>query len=1115
MKPTTLLWCAAVVAACANVASPSPIAADRLARARELLDTDPHAALSLADELLAQTPNWRDARMCRADGSRKLAAQAHGSQSEFLWRDAAHDLEIVVGDSKPGTEADAWRMLAECRRALGEYDPAAEAAMKAAEAFAARRTAVGRQLAASAILLAGDCQMQTFAAARQKEIASGKPGPNGVVPPGSEVLTLAANLASRFESVRAEYPAEACTRLATIWQWLGQDGQATAELERGIRATPAANEIHAAYLDWMVRRGLQDELVGAYAGFVRETPNVPVLRWHLGRSQFARADQLRRSGDFQGAIAAYGKALAAYGEYAAMTPADSDNAKQWLALCELSIARVSVELGDHAGAQRHLFAADEASAAAVAMVDGKPQLVDSFGSHYAGVVFALNRALAESGAEGVEKALAFNEAVLQRHPDHWGFVYNNAALPARDLGIRREAEGHHAEAVALWEKAYGFYRKAVALSPDDARIANDCGLMLTYYLDRDFDEARRLFDRAIAIGTAQLAALPQDADQRERQTLEEAVGDAWQNIAILQRKHLHAPFADYRRFCEEAVKFFPYERRAAATLLRTEGADDGDSPATAARLQGGAAEALAKVKPQVDAKAGEGDYDSALALLDGLAKDCKDFAPYHALRGELNLKLAAKARDEGRKGAEFFFQDAIAALKKAVSLDGEPAAPRQLLAQAQFDGNDLEGATSTISALLLHLQSKGGGKPEEILAAHTLRASAATRAYAAKKQEGKDDAELLTAARTSLRALEAKDKIDAALLSLWSATEQWAGAPVEAVNVYVRAVARHPEDQGLLNSLVETAAAQKQLQPAIDALQGKQDATILWYVGKLRYLVAAQLREGGKNPEALQALDAAQKDFTASMQKNESYRNSCQQWMAMCLGKKGNIAFRSDDFANAEKWLLEAVRMHPATIAEDLGLGESTKLGVLMLADRFYKKQDLGKVEAIYRAASDAAQNDLDLLNNSGLFARDYGNALEGSGKKAEAMAMYEQSYKAYRRATQLDGSNVRLRNDTALIAIHYLERDWNESKAWLDAAIADGDRMLAQDQPSDPQERQQLDEAVGDCYENLALWHLKHSKDYAAAKAAAEKSLTHRPGSRRPGARRHLQEAERLLQGK
>ena len=257
------------------------------------------------------------------------------------------------------------------------------------------------------------------------------------------------------------------------------------------------------------------------------------------------------------------------------------------------------------------------------------------------------------------------------------------------------------------------------------------------------------------------------------------------------------------------------------------------------------------------------------------------------------------------------------------------------------------------------------------------------------------------------------------------------------------------------------------------------------------------------------------KTFADSMQKNGDFRDSCEQWTAMCLGKKGNIAFRTDDLANAEKWLMESIRLRPDRITEDLGLAETTKLGLLLVADKFFRKGDLAKTEALYRAASDLAHGDLDLLNNSGLFARDHGNQLERDGKAKEAMNMYEQSYKAYRRAQQLDPANVRLRNDCALIAIYHLDRDWELSKELLDAAIADGKKMLEENPPSDAQEKQALDEAVGDCYENLALWHLKHSKDYAAAKAAATQSQGHYPGARRGGARRHLQEAERLLQGK
>src|SRR5690606_31813113 len=108
---------------------------------------------------------------------------------------------------------------------------------------------------------------------------------------------------------------------------------------------------------------------------------------------------------------------------------------------------------------------------------------------------------------------------------------------------------------------------------------------------------------------------------------------------------------------------------------------------------------------------------------------------------------------------------------------------------------------------------------------HLVRANAAARAYAAKKGEGGDDPDLLTAARASFRLLEQQGKLDATLRSLWSVTEQWAGAPAEAVNVYVRALAKSPDDQALLNTVVDTAAAQGQLQLAVDALATRTDAT--------------------------------------------------------------------------------------------------------------------------------------------------------------------------------------------------------------------------------------------------------------------------------------------------
>ena len=1112
MKPTTLFWCGALLAGCASVPTPSPAPTadqqDRLARARALLPEQPVEAIEAAEALLAEDPELRPARLVAAEGSLRLARAGRG-QVQLHLIDAANGFDRALAGADDADHPEALQLLAECRHDLGEFEAARTAALRAANGFMALDLPERRQQAANALLLAGKCDLQRFVTAREAEKSAGAPDSRGIVPFGRETQALAAQAGASFEQARRALPAEATLQLALLHQWLEQPAEVLRELERGLQEAPAEQAIHDAYIAWMRDNGQTAALPGAYARLVRERPTTTILRWHLGRALFERAERLRTDGNFAGALAAYEKADATFAEYAAMVPAHADGAAQWRASCRLAMSRAAIDAGDLRGAEQHLLAAADAGADASAT------------RHFTAAAFALHVALAESGADALARTLAFNEELLRRFPGRWGFLYNNAALAARDLGVQKSKAGDAAAARELWERAYRHYEQAVELSPDDARIVNDCGLMLIYHLDRDFDRARALFERAIELGRAQLAALPADAPVRERELLEEAVGDAHQNIAVLQKEQLHRPFAEYREHCEEAVKYYPYQRREAAALLRNEGAHALASTAradTAARLaaaQGGAAEALAKRRAEIDAKAAAGDFDGALLVLDELAKDCKDHAPYQLLKGELNLKLAAQARETGRSGVELFYQDAISALTRAVELDPEPVGPRQLLAQAQYENGDVETATRTLQGLLLHLQSQGGGKPEDLAALHALRANAAARAYAGKKQGGGDDPELLAAARASFRFLEEQQRLDAAALQVWSSTEQWAGAPAAAVDVYVRALRRAPDDQALLNALLEVAAAQQQLPVAIDALAARTDATGLWFLGKARFWLADTQRQSGKNAEALATLDDAAAAFRASMQKNPDYRDSCEQWLAMCLGKKGAIAIATDDAANAEKWLLEAVRARPDRIVEDLGGQDTTKRAILFLIDKHMRRRDLAKVESIARAVADAANSDVDLLNNAGLFARDLGNQLEAQGKVDAAKEMYEQSYKAYRRAQELDPANVRLRNDCALIAIYHLERDWELARQLLDAAIADGDAQLRDAPPADANEKEQLEEAVGDCYENLALWHLKHGGDAAAAKAAAQQSMKYHPRERRPGARRHLAEAERRLQGK
>ena len=1119
----------AILAACASIVPPTQAEAEQIASARDLLTSKPDRAADAAEALLKQNPQLREARLLLAESSLSMARSPDFQGRQLHLIDATRNFEKALNDVEDEQYADELTLMAQAYRDLGEWLKGSAAARRSANGFGQRQGLENTKKHSIARVTGADCDYRRFVENRNPELNNGVADMNGIVPPEPTTQKLAAEASAGYEEARFDFPAHCTNQLAAIHRWLGQNGEAIRTYERGVINNPTETAIHDAYINWMCDLGQEDALVGGYRRFVREKPDAPILRWFQGRAIYARANRLRREGNFQGSIAIYQKSRDVFSQYLATAAQYRDAINQWQALCDLSMARCAADNGDLDSAQNYLLAAGSTSPKTTQYVDGKPQLVDTYGNHFTGAAFAIHRALTQAPDDALERTLAFNELVVMTYPDRWGFLYNNAGLAARDLGVMAAEKGEADTAEKLWERSYQHYVKAVELSPTDARIVNDCGLMLIYYLNRELDKARDLCERAIAIGAAQLAELPIDTSEVDRHLLEEAVGDAWQNIAVLLRKHEGAEFKDYRHFCEQAVKYYPYQRREAAALLRNEGnnqlgsalrgnsgSNSGSSSANLTNAkQGSAAEALKKAMPEITRHAASEDFDSALNILDKLSKDCKEYAPYHLTRATMTWKLANQARDNGRKGTGMFYQDAVNAFQRAVDLDPEPVEPRQMLAQAQYDANLAEKASATITSLLAHMQSQGGGSDEQRLAAYTLGANAASRAYAAAKSAGNESAELLTSARTAMRWLESKEQLTLPLLKLWSTTEQWAGAPAAATNIFIRASERAPNDFGLLEIVVNTAAEQKQLPLALVSLAKRNDAGTIWYLGKAQFYLAGEERQNGNADKAMEMLNAARASFTQSKSKNPAYQDSCEQWIAMVIGKQGNICYASKKYDECEKLLIEATKMRPDLINQDLGLSESTKRGILFLVDYHRKKRNIEKCESISRTTANAAVNDIDLQNNSGLFSRDWGNMIERNGNVEEAMEMYEQSYAAYGRAVKLDSKNVRLRNDLALIAIHHLDRDWDETKALLEGAITDGNATLENSPPDDANDLERLNEAVGDSYENLALWHLKHSGDGAAAKAAATKSLDYYPGKGRPGARRHLRAAEQLLQGK
>ena len=1132
MKHCLLLGsvCLLLIACATSGPSIAPETEAQLQTARQQLQQgDPDAALAITDQLLREHPNWVAANRVAAASNLELAkVDRRGLDPRLVLGDAAEHFERVLAVDED--DAGSWIGLADAHYQLGQYEVAEEDALQGLRLLQTDPNG-NVVLMTNGMLITARCHIQQLVALRQEEAKTGEPDENGFVRPGVEARQHAAMALSMLENVQRTMPNDGYGLAANVYQWLGQHDEALATLERGIRADPNASELHDRYQDIYVEMGQTRALASAYRRFVRENPGQTILVWHQGRALVRLADDLRSKSSYASALQAYGQARDCFASYVEAVPLHRNSANWWLAFCDLSMARMASQSGDVATSKKHLYQAAELSPTIVLYEGMTPTFTDSFGSHFAAVVFDIGRILIQGGEDSLPNTLAFYEEIIEQWPGKWGFVYNNAALPARDLGVQimrragnqndEQTRAAEAEAMALWEKSYRYYEEAVRLTPDDPRIINDCGLMLIYHLNRDFDRARECFDLAIEIGQPQLDALPEDASRQERNDLEEAVGDAWQNIAVLMEQHLDRPYEEYEPFCRKAIEYYPYRQRQAARMLdrgqngQIDGSQASPSRGPAASTPSASfgspdPEKFKEAKAKAEEQAAAGDLDGALQVLDGYAAELKNYAPFHHLRGDLGLRYAITARDNGRKDVEFLFQDAVAELTKAVELDSTQAEWRLQLAHAQYEAGMMDKAALTASELLSYLQAQGVTSGELFNAVHKARANAASRYYIGN-QEAADRAEKLEEARLSFRFLEQQKLLDDDLRNTWSTMEGWAGAPAEAVAVYARGLAADPDNQALMDKLVATAINLGATEAAAEALADRTDATALWFRGKAQYFTGAAQRSNGENEAALKSLDEALGSFEKSKQLNPDYGPSCNQWIAICLGKKGNAAFTLERLDDAQNWLLASLELEPQRINDDLGLAETTKLGILRVADKFYQAGNLERTEAIYRRASDTASSDLDLLNNAGLFARDWGNRLERNGKAEQAQEMYEQSYKAYCRAQELDPTNVRLANDRTLIAIYHLERDWDISKRLLEAAAKMGEEQLADFPQDQPQERQFLEEATGDCYENLALWHIKHSKDAAAAKAAAQESLKYYPGQVRPGARRHLRTAERM----
>ena len=887
-----------------------------------------------------------------------LAADAHLELLVSGQRGAAFQLPEAIQRLERATEiapddSTIWLRLADARLKDSEFDAGLDAAQRALQ-LRIDGNAPRDELAEAALAVA-DNRMQVFVDARRPEIDA------EARRPADETVELAAIALAAYEKARSLGANEGGTLgAANVHRWMHREGKALEILERGILDDPEAHELHGLFQQIYAQTG-GDATTGlaAYERMLRAHEDDPALLFYLGRARLAHADTRASRGQWEQASEGYARAAAEFARCGSMRRDYRDNALANQGLCQLAIGRCAFERGDLDRAAQILDAAFELCPQLGDLdAGGQPTLRHTQHGSYLGNQFLIGQTLAEE--VGLEAGLAHFERLIERHPGRYGFLYNNAALAARDLGVQvaEAADGDRAanlqRAMGLWERSYAHYRKAVELVPDDARTVNDCGLMLVYHLRRDYDEAARLFARAIELGQRDLDALPDDTPEATRHNAEEAVGDAYQNTGVLLELQSR-PADEIRPWFENAVRYFPYERRDAAQKLRELSA--GGAAARNAvltqdpKVQDPRHKAFEKTAREATAKVEAEDWDSALLALDAVAKDMKGFAPFHRMFGHVSLGYARAMLAEGNQEvAGGLLEDATRHLSDAIRLDPKDNASRLDLAEAGLASGDFEKAYDAVRDL-----------PSEALQddrARTLRAKAGARVYVDAKTKNNSaqsadlDAALDTARQDFLR-LEKDRALTSDERTLWIHAERWAGESKNAVGIVVRALeaaARNGEtdaQNALLDQLVTLSFEVDETATAVQALEGRSDALGLWYSGRALYHHGLWHRRGGEFAKAKDAFVEAQAAFSKSQDQNPAWAADARAWTALCMGMEGLSSLNGGELEDARARLLEAARLNPASLTSPLGENKTIKLGLILVGDAYFQARQARRARGL------------------------------------------------------------------------------------------------------------------------------------------------------------------------
>jgi tetratricopeptide (TPR) repeat protein len=303
-----------------------------------------------------------------------------------------------------------------------------------------------------------------------------------------------------------------------------------------------------------------DAQVVAWERIRRAHPDAPAVLWRLGEALWNQSWLHRQNRNWAGAHDSLDRAEALFLEAQAGEPSFASSCSDWLHLVRTAHGWVywgDSRVDDAADAFLSALEADPSHLEDEPIAESLRLGIYSVEGHY----FSQNR---------VDKVRSFHSRLFRSYRDNPDWT-NNYAFACREVGTALASQGELAQAKMVWKESWQAYTRTVELAPNDVRLVNDRALIAVYHLDDEkiLALAEQELHRATQMGAVQQAQLAEDVPEQERRDLDEAVGDAWENMAyldVMRRQRLDRA----ESFLVEAVKHFPFDKRQGVVGLRAE-----------------------------------------------------------------------------------------------------------------------------------------------------------------------------------------------------------------------------------------------------------------------------------------------------------------------------------------------------------------------------------------------------------------------------------------------------------------------------------------------------------------------------------------------------------------